>query len=289
MMKVALIVLSFAVLGNVMGSEESAVVDLTDENFKSTTAEGFWLVEYFAPWCGHCKRLMPTWEHLAKELKGKFNIAKVDCTSQKQTCADFGVKGFPTIKLVENGKEKEPYQGARSASAFVKFLKEKAGLAEDVVVADLPQEAPPKKEEKPAEPEGPTDVVILGDEDFAEKTKEGNWFVKFYAPWCGHCKRLAPTWDELATKINLNANAGVKIAKVDCTKSTTVCSAQGVRGYPTLTLLKAGSEPTPYRGGRDAASLQSFLDENITPAEAPAAAEVVAEAAPEAAHGHQEL
>eukprot|EP00299_Pterocystis_sp_00344_P009539 c4049_g1_i1.p1 GENE.c4049_g1_i1~~c4049_g1_i1.p1 ORF type:complete len:295 (+),score=77.64 c4049_g1_i1:1-885(+) len=282
-MKVTLFVLGFAVLGNVLG-DDSSVVDLNDETFKATTAEGYWLVEYFAPWCGHCKKLAPTWEHLAKELKGKANIAKVDCTTNKQTCSDFGVKGFPTIKLLLNGQEKEAYAGPRSASAFVKFLKEKAELPEDVVVADLPEQKQPER--PPAEPEKPSDVVVLGDDDFAEKTKEGNWFVKFYAPWCGHCKRLAPTWDELATKVNLDANAGVKIAKVDCTKHSAVCSGQGVRGYPTLQLFKAGEEAKPYRGGRELAALQSFLAENITPAAAPAATE--AEEQPAAA-AHQEL
>ena len=71
--------------------------------------------------------------------------------------------------------------------------------------------------------EGPTNVVIFSDADFEEKTKEGAWFVKFYAPWCGHCKKLAPAWEELATKVNLVASP-IRVAKVDCTKSAAVCS-----------------------------------------------------------------
>ena len=54
---------------------------------------------------------------------------------------------------------------------------------------------------------------------------------------CGHCKRLAPTWDELASDASLGAN----IAKVDCTVEKDICTANGVRGYPTLLFFKDGA------------------------------------------------
>ena len=88
----------------------------------------------------------------------------------------------------------------------------------------------------------------------------------FYAPWCGHCKRLAPTWEELAVKYAKDVDTEVTIAKVDCTVSTALCSAQDVTGYPTLKFFKSGAEKedgVKYRGNRDAASLTKFILEKL--------------------------
>ena len=88
------------------------------------------------------------------------------------------------------------------------------------------------KEAVPAE-EVKSAVAHLHKDNFDAEIKEGVTFIKFFAPWCGHCKRLAPTWEELAGKFA--ENAGVKIAKVDCTegnnKNREICTAQGVSNF----------------------------------------------------------
>jgi len=61
------------------------VVILTDENFDSIVlgSKDIWMVEFYAPWCGHCKSLEPEWNDAAAQLKGKVRLAKVDATEQK--------------------------------------------------------------------------------------------------------------------------------------------------------------------------------------------------------------
>jgi len=62
--------------------DESDVIVLTDENFneKIMNSKEPWFVEFYAPWCGHCKKLAPEWARLATTLKGEINVAKIDAS-----------------------------------------------------------------------------------------------------------------------------------------------------------------------------------------------------------------
>lgn len=108
----------------------SDVVDLTDDDFESKIGgHDLILVEFFAPWCGHCKRLAPEYEAAATRLKGIVALAKVDCTSSSNTCSKYGVNGYPTLKIFRDGEESGPYDGPRTADGIVSFLKKQAGPA----------------------------------------------------------------------------------------------------------------------------------------------------------------
>lgn len=80
--------------------------------------------------------------------------------------------------------------------------------------------------------------------------------VKFFAPWCGHCKHLAPVWQQLAVEFNYNEK--VTIAQVDCTTHDPICSKHSVRGFPTLTMFM-NKKTRPYKGPRKLENLQSFV------------------------------
>merc|ERR1712137_761586 len=99
------------------------------------------------------------------------------------------------------------------------------------------------------------ELAVLTESDFDTRTASGVWFIKFYAPWCGHCKRLAPTWDSLAEVANFN------VGKVDCTENGALCQRFEVRGYPTLLLFKegTGSAAIKYSGARDLPAFTSWV------------------------------
>ncbi|XP_005989802.1 protein disulfide-isomerase A3 [Latimeria chalumnae] len=108
----------------------SDVLEFTDDDFQSRVGEHeLILVEFFAPWCGHCKQLAPEYEAAATRLKGIVPLAKVDCTANSNICSKYGVSGYPTLKLFRDGEESGPYEGARSADGIVSYLKKQAGPA----------------------------------------------------------------------------------------------------------------------------------------------------------------
>uniref|UniRef100_A0A6U9LMF7 Thioredoxin domain-containing protein n=1 Tax=Oxyrrhis marina TaxID=2969 RepID=A0A6U9LMF7_OXYMA len=90
-----------------------------------------------------------------------------------------------------------------------------------------------------------------------------NAFVKFFAPWCGHCKAMKPAWDELATEYE--DHPSVLIADVDCTVEQDLCGEFGVSGYPTIKYFTSETDKKgeSYNGGRDKAELKKFTEETL--------------------------
>ncbi|KAG8954777.1 protein disulfide-isomerase precursor [Tulasnella sp. 419] len=101
----------------------SDVIDLTADNFDSVVnAEDLLLVEFFAPWCGHCKALAPEYESAATSLKEKgLKLAKVDCVDQSDLCNNHGVTGYPTLKVFRKGKPTD-YGGPRKSDGIVSYM-----------------------------------------------------------------------------------------------------------------------------------------------------------------------
>jgi protein disulfide-isomerase A6 len=96
-----------------------------------------WLVEFYAPWCGHCKSLEPHWNKVATELKGKIKVAKLDATVHSKVAGKYGVRGYPTIKIFPptNKDKPEEYEGPRDSAAIVNIALEKLekyGIIPDV-------------------------------------------------------------------------------------------------------------------------------------------------------------
>jgi protein disulfide-isomerase A6 len=115
----------------------SFVVKADEYSFKSIVMDSphVVMVEFFAPWCGHCQRLAPEYESAAKRLSGLAKLVAVDCDSDlnKPLCGKFGVRGFPTLKIFGGGTPKGhpsgfphnnlDYQGERTADAIVREVR----------------------------------------------------------------------------------------------------------------------------------------------------------------------
>ncbi|XP_073292481.1 protein disulfide-isomerase like 2-1-like [Primulina huaijiensis] len=223
------------------------VVVLTGDNFEKEVGQDRGaLVEFYAPWCGHCKKLAPEYEKLGASFKKAKSvlIGKVDCDEHKILCSKYGVSGYPTIQwFPKRSLEPKKYEGARNAEALTEFVNSEGGT--NIKIASMP-----------------SSVVVLTTDNFNEIVldEKKDVLVEFYAPWCGHCKSLAPTYEKVATAFNLEED--VVIANVDADKYKDLAEKHGVSGYPTLKFFpknnKAGED---YDGGRDLDDFVTFINE----------------------------
>ncbi|KAF9268027.1 disulfide isomerase [Marasmius fiardii PR-910] len=120
----------------------------------------------------------------------------------------------------------------------------------------------------------PSDVLSLTATDFEAKVNpEPLILVEFFAPWCGHCKALAPHYEEAATTLK---GKGIPLAKVDCVDQPDLCQANGVQGYPTIKVFRNGT-PTDYTGPRKADGIVSYMVKQSLPAVSEVAASNIEE------------
>eukprot|EP01128_Nolandella_sp_AFSM9_P008360 TRINITY_DN4_c0_g1_i1.p1 TRINITY_DN4_c0_g1~~TRINITY_DN4_c0_g1_i1.p1 ORF type:complete len:474 (-),score=177.59 TRINITY_DN4_c0_g1_i1:75-1496(-) len=197
-------------------------------------------------------------KEIAVAFKGKVVVSVAPTATQKSLAERWGASGnfFPTAVLANwkgstnptmsvFNEETETALTVESASAFVE-----AGLAGTY-------ENFMKSEPIPENNDGP--VVTLVGRNFKEivTDSDDDVFVEFYAPWCGHCKKLAPVYSELGE--TFASVEHIKIAQIDATANN-LPSGIDVKGYPTLILFKGGKQ-IPFNGDRDLEAMTNFLVE----------------------------
>ena len=103
-------------------------------------------------------------------------------------------------------------------------------------------------------------AVELTMENFESSVTAKNAIVKFYQPWCGHCKSMKPDYDRLSDEYRTSEN--VLIADVNCGDEDALCEANDVRGYPTIKYYLNGQEDA-YEGGRSYDDLKQFVQDKL--------------------------
>lgn len=244
------------------------------------------LVEHFSPYCSHCKAFEPTWTALVSNHTAGASLAQVDCIVNGGTASLFffalhtdmiedlcnknGIKAYPTINLYKDGKFVETYSQSRDLDklqAYVDLHAVKRTIQEPVTPAKLAAKPVPEPPSRPVNVPG--QVEKLSETTFKQFTSQPEpILVKFFAPWCGHCKKLAPIYAKLAGHLK----GRVQIAEVDCDRYPKVCKAQDIRGYPTLKWYSgSGSEGVEYTGKRTGDAMRAFINKAtqspITPLE----------------------
>ncbi|XP_030756821.1 protein disulfide-isomerase A5 [Sitophilus oryzae] len=233
--------------------ENTEVVHLNDENFKPfLKKKKHVLVMFYAPWCGHCKRAKPEFSGAAEHFKDdpKVEFAAVDCTTQSAVCSAFDVKGYPTIKYFSYyNKETKPYSGGRTTADFVQYM------SNPMAIANAPPATPPPQEQWVLDPS----VMKLNDKNFKnELKKNGIVLVMFYAPWCGHCKKMKP--DYVAAAQQLQSEGYDKcMAIIDCTENPDIAEEYNIQGFPTIKLFKNGKHIADYDGKRSVDDIKRFV------------------------------
>ena len=119
----------FALVAGVNGQEVHVLTDSNIDEFLKTHEDGA-LVEFYAPWCGHCKQLAPVYDEVGEAFSEEDGvvIAKMDSTANEIDIPGVSVKGFPTIVFFKGNDKANPvvYEGGRTKADFIKYMKKNA-------------------------------------------------------------------------------------------------------------------------------------------------------------------
>jgi protein disulfide-isomerase A1 len=223
---------------------------------------GLPLAYIFAETADERAELVEKLRDLARKHKGKLNFATIDAAQFGQHAANLNLEvgkwpAFAIHDVAKNAKFPHISTGSDlTAKGMIKW-------ANDFIAGKLKPSI--KSEDVPENQEGPVTIVVAKNYDEIVLDDEKDVLVEFYAPWCGHCKALAPKYDELGALYFGKSSFGdkVTIAKVDATANDV---PDEIQGFPTIKLYPAGKKDAPveYKGDRTIDDLIKFVRDNGT-------------------------
>jgi len=189
---------------------------------------------------------------VATEYAGKLLVATLYMPKWDHAVTSYNLKGKADGFVIEKGyEEKYKMDDAFSLEAIKKFVQQ---------YFDEDLEPYVKSEDVPKDNSGPV-VTVVG-KNFEKIVKDDNKdvLIEFYAPWCGHCKSLAPKYEELGKKFK--GVDTVVIGKMDATANDFPRDEFKVSGYPTIFFKKAGGKPVLYEGDRETDAMYKYIKKN---------------------------
>jgi len=194
-------------------------------------------------------------ESIARETKGKLSFVWIDWAKYAKHAERLGLSGQVVPSLaIERMADGVHYAFPESQELSVEAIK---AFVDKFVSGEL---APTiKSEPVPASNDGPVKILVATNFDEIVKDPTKDVLVEFYAPWCGHCKKLAPIFDELGNWFK--SVPSVVVAKIDATAND-VNPKYGVKGFPTLKFFPGNNKETPveYTGDRSLADMADFIN-----------------------------
>jgi protein disulfide-isomerase len=181
-----------------------------------------------------------------------FNFGSLNCVAYGDLCFDeLKIMKYPTFTIYKDGKAVEMFDQMVNNENLSKFVEKYV----EIIKTDQAPAAAEKPKTPSERPNPKGESMPLDAERFTKliTTTRDAWFVKFYAPWCGHCQAMAPAWAELGKEMQGELN----VAEVNCEVEKRLCKDLKLRGYPTILFFQNG-ERVEYDGLRGLGDLVSY-------------------------------
>ncbi|KAK2735630.1 protein disulfide-isomerase precursor [Myotisia sp. PD_48] len=243
----------------IKASSTPLVGEVGPETYSDYMSAGIPLAYIFAETQEEREKYATEFKPLAKELKGKINIATIDAKAfgAHSTNLNLEAEKFPAFAIQDTvNNKKYPYDQSKKI-----VEKEISQFVRDVLDGKI--EPSIKSQPIPESQDGPVSVIVAHNYQEVVIDNDKDVLVEFYAPWCGHCKALAPKYEKLGQlyKDNEEYSSKVTIAKVDATSNDV---PDEITGFPTIKLYPAGAKGSPveYTGSRTIEDLANFVRDN---------------------------